>query len=86
MATDSKYVVFKRDEFSAWYNNVLKDSAPGIPMALDDAVVLRTKDTLSQRPLAMYAQEAEEHQLWTIAEYFTKRAMEAEAAQSRLPD
>lgn len=99
---DSKYLVFKRDEFDEWYNNVLKDNVPGVPMALDDATVIRGQDVLAPPALDSYANSLAVviqvlqqtagvdpgviDRLQQTSDYFHTRAKEAWEMERRLPD
>lgn len=98
MSHDDKYVVFKKAEFDEWYNRVLKDSVPGVPMALDDAVVIRQQDVFAPPALDVYANGIEvalsltatggetTTRLRETADYFHTRAAESWHMKRKLPD
>lgn len=51
---DKKYVVFKAEEFSKWYQTV-ESKGGEVPMALDDAVVIRRQDVFAPPALDAYS-------------------------------
>lgn len=96
---DEKYVVFKADEFSDWYQTV-DGAGDTVPMRLDDAVVIRTKDIFAGPVLHTYAgavQTAIEvirgtdthssrdwiSHLEQVRDYFHDRANEADKVQQK---
>lgn len=95
---DEKYVVFKREEFQRWYQTV--DSAGGtVPMALDDATVIRGQDLFAGPALHAYAASIAiavkilantdpdlAKSLRDVADYFSERAAEADEISHKLPD
>jgi len=99
---DTKYIVFKRDEFREWWGqgSVGGTSHPKPPPeALDDAVVIRTKDPFAGPALHSYAATMalyvnlahvngdDADGLRRTSDYFHERAMEADATFDwKLPD
>jgi len=54
---DSKYVVFKRDDYVNWFNSFPERAMPNGPgpYALEDAVVIRRQDVFAPPALDAYA-------------------------------
>lgn len=55
---DEKFVVFKRDEFERWASRAVHQlglDVPLIPLAVDDAVVIRRQDMFAASALDTYA-------------------------------
>jgi hypothetical protein len=97
---DAKYLVYKQEEMTNWVESNLA-VAQTIPAALDDAVVIRLKDSYAASALHAYANAiltvldimgddmdpAVHQQQVEIADYFAQKAMESEGIKTRrLPD
>ncbi len=97
---DDKYVVFKRDEFRDWYQTV-ESHGGHVPMALDDAVVIRRQDVFAPPSLDAYAnaitvaleltthgvsQSERSKKLRNIADYFHDQAVLAWETDRKIPD
>ncbi len=96
---DNKYVTFKADEFSDWYQTV-EAKGDTIPMAVDDAVVIRRQDAFAGPALLTYAsnialtarlladngQELAAKRMQGIADYFHEQAEIALDTIGKLPD
>lgn len=95
---DEKYVVFKREEFVAWWRDVV-EARTDLPAALEDATVIRGQDLFAGPALHAYAASIaiavkllngtnpeEASRLLGIADYFSERAAEADEISHKLPD
>jgi hypothetical protein len=86
-SSDEKYIVFKRDEFNAWWEEHYGPLPT--PQELEDAVVIRTHDIFAGPALHVYAhsiglnvrycsEKLTALRLQRIADYFETRATEAD--------
>lgn len=97
--SNGKYVTFKADEFRDWYQTV-ESKGGTVPMAVDDAVVIRRQDAFAAPALQTYAssialtarllsdngQELAAKRLRGIADYFNEQAEIAMQDGGKLPD
>lgn len=91
---DTKYVVFKKEEFKQWW---LENGSPTPPTPLEDATVIRGQDLFAAPALDSYANAIaiammvmpagdERNSLSRVADYFHDRAQEARMIGYKLPD
>lgn len=100
-APDQKYVVFNRDELYRMLEELGYEGALGFfeTAALYDAVVIRTRDQIAGPVLHIYSDSvglaaallrdvdtSQSARLFEIADYIHGRALEADEAESHLPD
>ena len=97
---DSKYIVFKFEEFDEWMREVVRTHGvhPNVlPQALEDAVVIRTQDHFAAPALDSYANSIRictsimldrerAKELDNIADYFHERAVESWRQYRKMPD
>ena len=93
---DDKYVVFKRDEYTRWFQALQagSDYDVDLPRYIPDAVVIRTQDVFAGPALHSYASSIsvaarlmhDDKDLQEIADYFHHRAVEADEGPRKLPD
>lgn len=71
---DEKYIVFKRSDWEAFERetefNYHPQSTTGVPEAVEDAVVIRTRDIYAGPALHAYA-----HAAMTTLEFMTKHSL-----------
>jgi hypothetical protein len=93
---DTKYIVFKRDEFKEWQEACLHGEAE-LPEPLHDATVIRGQDLFAAPALESYANSIgiamqvmglgwQRDELSKVADYFFQRAQEARMIGYKLPD
>lgn len=96
---DEKFIVFKREDLQRWMDDVQRGTVEGglLGMALDDAVVIRTRDIFAAPVLHLYAAQMEvaaqlaydadaAAELRWIGAYFKRRAIEADKGDHKFPD
>ena len=97
----SKYVTFKREEFTQWMNSVASGLDFGDLREVPDAVVIRLQDVFASSALFAYANSIRTtveilqgsgydrsviDRLNEIADYFVTRAEEATKFDGKVPD
>lgn len=97
---DSKYIVFKREEYELWlYRAEAKEHLDYHPISIDDAVVIRRQDVFAPPALDAYGnailcvveaiKEKDEdlaERLQDIADYFHGQANLAWQEKRKMPD
>lgn len=95
--SDEKYVVFKKEEFDKFLASMHERGAGHLPVAIEDAVVIRRQDVFAPAALEMYAssiaivaslmEEGEDRDdLIKIADYFYDQSQAAWDADRKVPD